>query len=196
MIDVGNWHYQSVCIRDAARDVLARKLSLEEAAKQYNVPQEWIECKVLDPQFEPPKVNEKKVTALDRLRETPAEPRHVLTKEEKQLKHSFIDKLQKKRLHHTWVQCIVEAAREVHFKMLTLRAASEKYDVKPEDVQHRLKDNTWVPEAPLTKHQRKFKKKSVDEPRPHGRGYLAGTPDNPSGMELEPDQNIGSGINW
>ncbi|SPF44745.1 hypothetical protein SBA1_550110 [Candidatus Sulfotelmatobacter kueseliae] len=147
--DLHNPVYISTLLRDTATKVLNGTLTLEEAIKVSELPQEWIEAKINDETFEPPKPERKKKTVLDELREKPPVPRDVLTAEEKQLKNGFIDKLQKRRLFHVHVQCLREAAREVQAGWLTERAACEKYDVTEEDLQARIKDPNYTPERPL-----------------------------------------------
>jgi hypothetical protein len=146
-----NMVYKSTLLRDVVREVLARTISIEDAAKQHNLPVDWIETKILDPNFEPPRPVNAKPTLLDELRNKPEQkqPRDVLTAEEKQLKAGWVDKLQKRRLFHVHVQCVREAAREVTVGWLTARAACEKYDVTAEDLQARIKDPNYLPERPL-----------------------------------------------
>jgi len=54
------------------------------------------------------------------------------------------------------VQCIIEAANEVNAKVLTPRAAAEKYNVSIEDVQGQVKNRFYASElvAPLGPKQR------------------------------------------
>ncbi len=153
--DTRNQPYLSALLRDAVRDVLDFKTcTIEEAAKKYELPQEWIEAKINDPTFEPPQPERKKASRVEQLRTKPSVPRDVLTDAEKKLKTGFIDPLQKRRLFHQHVQCLREAAREVSAEWLTERAACEKYDVKPEDLQARLKDPNYQPVRPLNPNER------------------------------------------
>ncbi len=148
-MDTSNYEHLRCRVSEAARDVLARTLTFEEAAAKYDVTADFIENKIKDKTWEPPRPVLKAHSVIDTLRQTPVQPRDVLTAEEKQLKDTFIDPQQKRRVWVMFLVCLQQAANEFSHNVLTLRAAAEKYDVKPEDVLARSKDAAYEPPRPL-----------------------------------------------
>jgi len=157
-----NWDFLDVSVRDAARDVLNHALTFEQAATKYSVPVEYVEAKVTDPQYHPPRQQRKTSTIVDALRRSPTvQPRDVLNAEDKVTKAVVIKDTEhilkeKRSIHPKRVQCIIEAANEVNAKVLTPRAAAEKYNVSIEDVQGQVKNRFYASElvAPLGPKQR------------------------------------------
>jgi hypothetical protein len=146
------WHYLGTLLRDVARDVLAGTITIKDASQKYDLPVEWIESKIVDPVYEPPKTQAASAT-LAGVRNPPT-PRSVLTAEEKKLKDSFIDPLQKRRLHVNLVVGLGQAATEVQSKQLTIEAAADKYDVAVSEIQKRIKDPVYEPAKPLPPNHR------------------------------------------
>jgi hypothetical protein len=143
-MDTSNYEHLRCRISEAARDVLNRTLTFEEAAAKYDVTAEYIESKIKDSLWEPPRSATNIPSVIAELRQAPPAPRDVLTAEEKKLKDTFGNR--------SWVMlsaCLGQAASAVQHKELTLRAACEKFDVSPEDVQRRMKDPTYEPERTL-----------------------------------------------
>jgi hypothetical protein len=141
---VNNPVYLSTVLRDAARDVLAGAITIEDAAQKFDLPVEWIEQKCKQGEyFQPPQPTRKVDPRLNHLRKQPS-PRSVLTEQEKTLKDGFKD-----RRYSQLVQHIQEAATEVQSNQLTIEAAAEKYDVPVSDIQKRMKDACYAPERPL-----------------------------------------------
>jgi hypothetical protein len=141
---VNNYVYLCTTLLNAAQEVLAGSISIEDAAQKYELPVEWIEQKCKQGEyFEPPRATRKADPRLDHLRKQPS-PRSVLTEQEKTLKNDFKD-----RRYNQLVQHIQEAAREVESNQLTIGAAAEKYDVPVSDIQKRMKDPYYAPERPL-----------------------------------------------
>jgi hypothetical protein len=153
-----NWDFLDVSVRDAARDVLNRKLTFEEAAKQYNVPVNFIEAKVTDPNYHPPRQPRQTSTVVDALRRAgPVEgPRDVLNAEDKATKAAIKKDLElaekeKRATHPIRVRCIEQAVREVvrTVDKITPRAAAEKYCISVEDVQGQLKNPYYATQLPV-----------------------------------------------
>lgn len=157
-----NWHFLDVSVRDAARDVLNKSLTFEEAAAKYSVAVAYIEAKVTDPDYHPPQLQKKTSTIVDALRHSaPVQPRDVLTAEEKATKAAIIaDKKaiekEKRSPHPFRVQCIKEAARDVTAKRLTPRAAAEKFNLAVEDVIGQVANPLYAEQlkAPLGPNER------------------------------------------
>jgi hypothetical protein len=158
---LNNWQYLSTTVRDAAREVLAKTTTLKEAAQKYELPAEYIESKILDSTFEPPKQRQRpNHSIIDTLRETPLIPRDVLNVEDKATKAAIIKdteltQKEKRSTHPLRVRCIEQAARET--KVLTVRAAAEKYNVSEDDVRAQVKDPRYASllEAPLGPNMKK-----------------------------------------
>ena len=161
MNDQNNWDFLDVSVRDAARDVVNRVLSFEDAAKQYNVPVNFIEAKVNDPNYHPPRKPQEKSSLVEALRRAPAQPRDVLTAADQATKAAIKKDLeltaQQKGSTHPIVQrCIEQAACEVHSRVLTPRAASEKFNVSVDDIAAQIKNPYYAANlpAPLGPKQR------------------------------------------
>lgn len=164
---VENWDFLDVSVRDAARDVDNRILSFEEAAKQYNVPVTFIEAKVNDPNYHPPRQPQAKSSRVDALRRAPAQPRDVLTAADQATKAAIKRDLeltaQEKGSTHPIVQRSIEqAACEVRSRVLTPRAASEKFNVSVDDIAAQIKNPYYASNlpAPLGPKQRAKQKQT------------------------------------
>jgi hypothetical protein len=157
------WHYLSVLLRDVTRDVLARKITIEDATAQHDLPIAWIEAKILDSNFEPPHESPKKDSVLDNLRKPVAAdgPRDALNGADQATKAAIKKDLdlaekQKYSTHPIRVRCVEQAACEVRTKVLTPRAASEKFNVSVEDIKAQIENPLYAANltAPLGSSQR------------------------------------------